>query len=585
MTELEEIKNKIDIVEYIGKYVQLKQAGRNFKGVCPFHNEKTPSFMVSTDKQIFHCFGCNEGGDVIAFAQKIEGIDFMTAVRELADQAGVRLTNDFRAPKEPTDKLFEINEYACAYYEKELQKPENKQALEYLKSRGLEDKTIKEFRLGFAPARGSNLLTELTQIGFISQDMENAGIAKMRNGRLSDQFFGRLMFPISNPSGKVVAFTARVLDDSLPKYINTPETKIFHKSDILFGYDKAKDSIRKQKHAIIVEGQMDVIFSHQAGIKNVIASSGTALTESQLNIIKRQTTNIKLAFDVDMAGQNATKRAIELALAKDFDIKIIAVPEGKDPADLVKSDPKKWILACREAKNVLDYVFDSTFLKYPNYKNNLIAKKQATKEILAVIQKVESPTDRASMIRRLSEEMDVEEMYFKDALSSTNSSSKKPSQKEGAKTEIKSKTFTVEEHVLSLLLMLPNRAEFFFKRIGPDDFTDPELIRLVGSIKAKFEKDYEFDSNKWHDSLDPKDQMYINKLHLYIENLLGEANEELVGEDFFYSVQKIKKASIDREKRDLRNQIKNAERNNDKALANKLLENLNELINKKEKNL
>ena len=577
MNELEEIKNKIDIVEYIGKYVPLKQSGRNFKGCCPFHNEKTASFMVSPEKQIFHCFGCGKGGDIFTFTEEIEGVDFPSAIRELAEKAGVKLPEYSNVRKEPTDKLFEINEQTCDIYEKELWKVENKKVLKYLTDRGMEEETIRVFRLGVAPVNGDIIVKELTALGYSNDDLIKTRVAKERNGRVLDQFYNRITFPIMNASGRVVGFTARVLDDSLPKYVNTPETPIYHKSQVLFGFDKAKEQIRKQDHVIVVEGQMDAIFSYQAGVKNVVATSGTALTETQLDLIKRFTKNIKMSFDVDMAGQNATKRAIEMAWERDFNIKVITVPEGKDPADLVKSDPKKWVEACRKAKYVVDYIFDSTFEKYNI--TNILDKKQATRELLVTIKKLPDPVERDHYLNLLATRVGVSGAALEAALAKVKSVAPKEVKVTGQPAAgTKTQAQTREEYTLSMLLIMPRYSEFFFNKLTTDDFQEEGVRNMVASAQKYCEENDAFDVKVWLKTLEQSDANVAKQLQLFAEDTYAEADDEILGEEVFNAVTRLKHEVIEREKKSLGNRMAVADRSNDKKMLGELLVDLQKLI-------
>lgn len=581
MNELEEIKNSLDIAEYISKYVQLKKAGRNFKGNCPFHSEKTPSFIVSPDKQIWHCFGCNEGGDIITFAEKMEGMDFGDALKMLADRAGVKLPERINTQKKAdTDKYFEINEQACQYYQKELfESVPGKMALAYLKNRGITDEMISTFRFGFSPAKGDIVTKHLNLKGFHNADLIKAGISTDKSGRVIDMFRGRLMIPIMNQTGKVVAFTARIMDSGQkafgPKYINTPESPIYHKSDVLFGFDKAKEFVRKQDHVILVEGNMDVVASYQAGIKNVSAISGTALTDNQLNLIKRFTKNIKISFDVDSAGLNAARRAIEMAQDKGFNIKVIEVPEGKDPADLVQNDPKKWILACKKAKYVVDYVFDSTFDKYNL--NNILEKKQATKELLAVVSKLQDPVEKEHYLNVLSQRVGVSIQALSDAINKTKTTSKKET-KPTVETVIKSKRETLEEHVLGLLLIEPQFAAFFFNKLGLSDFHDGVQRELIESIHDHFEKNEEFKLKVWQKTLSEKQLNYVNTIMLQIEDQFADIEEEMIGEELFNSALRLKKENLTKEKNELSAKIRQAELAGDKAKLVRYMADFQELI-------
>lgn len=579
MNELEEIKNKIDIVEYIGKYVPLKQSGRNFKGCCPFHNEKTASFMVSPEKQIFHCFGCGKGGDVFTFTEEIEGVDFPTALREMAEKAGVKLPERGGIRKEPTDKLFEINEQACDLYEKELWNERNKKVLKYLLYRGMLEETIRDFRLGFAPQSGDIVTKELGTIGFASEDLLKTGIVKERNNRLLDQFYNRITFPIMNAGGRVVGFTARVLDDSLPKYVNTPETPIYHKSQVLFGFDKAKEHIRKQDHVIVVEGQMDAIFSYQAGVKNVVASSGTALTEIQLDLIKRFTKNIKIAFDVDMAGQNATRRAIELAWEREFNIKVITVPEGKDPADLVKNDPKKWVEACRKAKYVVDYIFDSTFEKYNT--TNILDKKQATRELLATIKKLPDPVERDHYLTLLATRIGVNITALEAALAKVKVVEPRKTKSTVEPTLVtKVPALSREEYTLSILLLSPKYTDFFYNKLELVDFREEKVRKLIASIAEYTSKQGQLEIPAWLKTLDTVDKNYANKLHLLAEDAFPDADDDIISEEIFNSVLRLKHEAIEREKKELGIKMETAERSNDAKEMHLLMAELQKIIEK-----
>jgi DNA primase len=576
LNELDEIKNRLDIVEYVGKYVQLKNTGRNFKGLCPFHTEKTPSFIVSPDKQIWHCFGCNEGGDIISFAEKMEGMDFAEALRMLAERAGVKLPERINATKKSdNDKYYAINEEACSYYQKELHSESGKRVLAYLKSRYFSDETIKNFRFGYSPAKGDVLTKHLNLLGYQNADLIKSGISINKNGRVIDMFRNRLMIPIMNQSGKVVAFTARVLDDSLPKYINTPESPVYHKSDVLFGFDKAKEAARKQDHLILVEGNMDMVASYQAGIKNVVAVSGTALTENQLNLIKRFTKNVKISFDVDMAGINAAKRAIELAMEKGFNIKVIEVPEGKDPADLVKNDPKKWILACKKAKYVIDYIFDSTFDKHNL--NNILEKKQATKELLAVVSKLPDPVEKEHYLNILAQRVGVSMQALVDALAKAKVT-KARNEKPPIETAKKAKKESLEEHVLGLLLIAPQFIDFFFNKLGLSDFTDLQNKQLVESIADFHTNNKEFKVKVWEKTLTDEQKKLINTLILQSEDEFVNFEDEQLGEELFNSALRLKRENIGREKLELSAKIKQAESAGVKTDLVKFMADFQELI-------
>ncbi len=579
--EIEEIKDKLDIVDYIGKVVQLKKTGANYKGLCPFHNEKTPSFIVSPDKQIFHCFGCNEGGDIFAFVMKTEGMEFVEALKKLAVDAGVKLESKFdTAASDKREKLFEINEKACSYFEDYLREPVGKAALNYLKKRKLADKTITDFRLGYAKNEFNGLTKILKNSGFSTKEMIAAGVAKERNGKIIDQFRGRVTFPIINPGGRVVGFSARVLDDSLPKYINTPSTDIYDKSNILYGIYQAKERIRKQDHTIIVEGNMDVIASHQAGVKNVVASSGTALTERQLDILKKFSPNIKLAFDVDPAGNMATRRAIEMALQKGMNVKIIEIPEGKDPADVVAKDPKKWIEASKKAVHVMDFLLEKLFT--PEVISDIIKKKKATREYLSFLQNLEDFVERDHYIKKLADKINVGESEIRKTLEKTKSpKTKEPKQANANKKA--SLRDQVENRLVGIALADGKNLEFIFTYLEAVDFENAEALNLYNKAKKHYNAKKSFDLKKFLKQENKEGQQYLNVLLLRSEQEIENLGESEIAEEIFYLAKKIKTLNLRRERESLAKELKEAENRKDDEWSKKLIKKMQSLINKEQK--
>jgi len=352
-TEL--IKSKLDVVDFLRGYLTLTPAGRNFKALCPFHHEKTPSFMVSPDRQSWHCFGCSLGGDIFTFIMRYENLEFGEAMRMLAEKAGVELRHENPAEYRYSGLLYDLNDQAKIYYRKALAAAPV--AKKYLEERGLAPETIETFELGWAPNEPEGLSMFLLNSGNAPQDLIQAGLAmKTERGLMLDRFRGRIMFPIHNHLGKVVGFTGRILPQldrgDMGKYINSPETPIFQKSKLLYGFWKSKDAIREAKTAVLMEGQMDFLMSYQSGLTNVVASSGTALTGDHLRVIHRFAEEIVLCFDSDVAGADAAERAIDLAEANDFSVKIATFKDFKDAADAAKADPenvKKTIAAAVQA--------------------------------------------------------------------------------------------------------------------------------------------------------------------------------------------------------------------------------------------
>ncbi|MES2971603.1 MAG: DNA primase [Patescibacteria group bacterium] len=358
MDAVEDIKSRLAIEDVIGEYVQLKRAGRNFKGKSPFSDEKTPSFMVSPEKQIWHDFSSGKGGNIFSFVMEMEGLDFKGALELLARKAGVDL-DQYRGSSSNTqlkERLYQALEVAARFYQVQFSK--NEIALDYvLKKRQFTKPTALEFRLGYAPNNGSALIDFLAKKGFTEQEVQKAGLLTKRYKGPGDMFRGRLMIPLQDPQSRVIGFTARLLgDEDGPKYINTPSTLLYDKSRHVYGLHLAKDQIRKQGFAVLVEGNLDVIASHQAGVSNVVATAGTALTEPHLKTLGRFASDVRLAFDADKAGLAATERAIPIASKVNVALSIITLPEGKDPDDLIRDNPKLWAAAINKHTYAVDWL-------------------------------------------------------------------------------------------------------------------------------------------------------------------------------------------------------------------------------------
>ncbi len=341
MGVIDEVKQRTDIVEVIGQYVPLTKAGRTFKALCPLHGEKHPSFFVYPEQQSWHCFGaCNTGGDVFSFIMKKEGIDFGEALRRLAEKAGVTISSRFEqeAGGEEKQRLYQVNEAVAQYFHNLLlNSPAGEKTRGYVARRGFTLKTIADFQLGFSLDSWEALKQYLVERGYTEKELLTAGLViETEAGGTHDRFRNRLMFPIHDSRGRTIGFGARVLDDSLPKYLNSPQTPIFDKSSSLYGINLATPAIRQQDMAVIVEGYMDVITAHQNGFNNVVASMGTAVTENQVSAVKKLTRNIALAFDADVAGEEAMLRGVGYENVLDAEVKVIVLPQGKDPDDIIK---------------------------------------------------------------------------------------------------------------------------------------------------------------------------------------------------------------------------------------------------------
>ncbi len=481
---IEEIKSRLNVVDVVQDFVQLKKAGTNYKGLCPFHSEKSGSFMVSPTKQIWHCFGCGLGGDVFEFIKQIENIEFAEALKILADRAGVEL-------KKPTfeqiqgdkkkDVLYEINTQAAKYFVKVLwESNAGAEALDYLRRRGLSDQTIKNWQLGYAPADFHYLENFLAK-GFDKRDIEQAGliIKSDRDTGYFDRFHDRVMFPISNMHGQVVGFTGRLLHDkpNTGKYVNSPETPIYNKSRVIFGLNQAKQAIRKGDRAILVEGNMDVIACHQAGFNQAVATSGTALTQDQLNTLKRFTENLVFAFDTDAAGSTAMDRTLEMILNSGFNLKIANLGGAKDPDELIKKGIGLWQKAVDGAGNFLDFRLDLLLSRYNPNEPEGIAKIET--EIIPLINYISNPVVKAHYIRKVAGKINVPEKVLYDRLAA----SKKPVIKSlGSPVGVKKdRHHILEENFLGLILI--TKQKHLLDDLAAEEFS-PEHREIFQILKT-----------------------------------------------------------------------------------------------------
>ncbi len=409
---VQQIKEKLDLAVFLKPYLQLIPAGKNFKARCPFHQEKTPSFIVSPEKQVWHCFGCNIGGDLISFVMKYENLEFLEALKILAEKAGVDLQRFGNSDQKKFNVLYDINQAAVIFFQETLRSTQGDHVTEYLAGRGLRPETISDFEIGFAPNSFDALMQYLIKSRFSNDDIERAGlIFKSQRGSYMDRFRNRVMFPLRNAFGKVVGFTGRILPGEtaeVGKYVNSPETQIFNKSKILFGFDKTKAAIRDSKSAVLVEGQMDLIMAWQDGIQNAIATSGTALTVDHLKAVRRIADNLIVAFDQDEAGQTATEKAIDMADAMDFSTKVMMLkPELanqnlKDPADIAKAYPGALASMIQESQPAMLYYF-ARYLSKPKI------SKQDLRAVLTKIKNIYSPVEKSKWLKELANKTKIDE--------------------------------------------------------------------------------------------------------------------------------------------------------------------------------
>jgi DNA primase len=571
--DLEEIKNRLNIVDVLGEYIRLEKAGANWKAACPFHNEKTPSFSVSEEKQIWHCFGCQKGGDIFGFVMEMEGLEFRDALKLLAEKAGVELQGFNPKKAEEKNRTLEILELATKFYETQLWKGNGKiKIIKYLHDRGLKDETIREFRLGYAPPGWRNLLTFLLKRGYKVEEIKKTGLlvekkeGKKNNDDNYDRFRDRIIFPVADYSGRVVGYSARVApggDESQAKYVNTPETDVYHKSKILYGLDKAKKEARQKDSVLLVEGNMDVIAASQTGIKNVMAVSGTALTLEQIKIIKRYTSNIKMFFDMDNAGETATKKSIKMGLANEMNISVVTLPSGKDAADLARENPEVLIESVGKSLPAMEYFYQNTFSKFDKEKAE--DKKKMAEIILEMLMNLGNAIEKNHWIKKLSADLDITESILtglikKATLKGRTVKSDAPKGKIDSEIHLGKKIDTLIDEILGLMLVFPET----WKKVAENK--SREIAPLKDSLlnfMLKKGQEAGFDFDRFTNLLENEEEknraenlFFTKKYRLDLNNNLEEvviANPECELEKVLSEIKKeLKKEELQKITSDLR---------------------------------
>ncbi len=619
MNHSEEIKSRLDIVEIISQYLNLKAAGSNFRAVCPFHNEKSPSFMVSPEKQIWHCFGCGRGGDIFSFIMEMEGLDFVETLKMLAPKAGVVLDNREFSENKNKNRLFEILDLSLKYYNfiltSEKSKNENiKKIREYLLKRGLNIEAINRWGIGYSLNNYDDLINFLKSKKYTDSEIFLSGMsARSDKGKYFNRFRDRIMFPIRDVSGRVLAFTARVnpesqdREKSFGKYINSPQTDLYDKSRILFGLDRAKTSIKEKDAVVVVEGQMDVISAHEAGFKNVVASSGTALTSSQLNLIKRYTNNIILSFDQDLAGSGATDRGVFEALKMGFNLKIVVFEDSesrKDPDEIIRKNPAIFEKAINNSANIIDYYLDKEF-KTINL-NDIDQKNKSVNKILTVINMLYNKVEQDFWLKKIGQKYSINEIFLREQLLKiSNNANKNNNLKLNQKNDKKfvqtegmdqsDRKNKLMELLLSLVLRFPHNFDYLSNKLDLDQ------------IPLKFRKFYEFvliyysqnnkklDYNQFLDYIkkekvsffeDQELDLFLSKISLLADFYLYENSESednlniKVKKEISILVLEIKKIYYKNLIKNKEGDLSLAEKNNEKEKINNILEELKSLNDK-----
>lgn len=535
MDQVEEIKQKIDIVELIQEYMPLKKAGRNFKGLCPFHGEKSPSFMVNPGLQIFKCFGCSEGGDIFSFLQKIEGMEFGEALQALAKRAGVTLETFKSTPAEAIkEKLLEINALAARYYHYLLvDHPTGEVALKYLEERKISRASMDKFNLGVAP-QGWDFLAKFL-IGkkkYQLDEVQKTGL--IVDGKTYDRFRGRVMFPLTNHRGQVVGFAGRILpggDTQTGKYINTPETLVYHKGDLLYGLEHTRSAIKAAGTAVVVEGEIDAIASFQAGVTNVVAIKGSALTERQVELLRRICDTVILALDTDLAGDAASRRGIEIAEKGGLLIKVAVWEDAKDPGDLAIADPEGWKKIVEAAIPIYDFYLQSAVTRYGL---EVGGKKKIGQEIVPILAKIQDEIVKAHYLKKLAGLLDVDEADIRVQLGKVGqpaSSAQAPVAQ--AVPDEQTRQEMLEGYVVGLALQEGKLTELFaaeklfhtpfWQKVIEHLKTNPDPKALPEELKGKLQDIYlseaEFDPKEWGKSLKRLEELAVRQ---EISTLEGE---------------------------------------------------------------
>ncbi len=586
MDTVSQIKQNLDITDVIAGYISVKKSGKNYKALCPFHSEDTPSFMVSPELQIYKCFGCGEAGDIFNFVEKMEGVDFNSALEILAEKAGVKIERRQHDPNyKKKAKAFEINLMAAEFYHYLLMKHKSgRKALEYLKKkRGFDDRTIRAFKLGYAPNTWDTLYQFLNKKGHSDENLLITGVVMARRSGegFIDKFRGRIVFPFVDVSGKIVGYSGRDVVGRDPKYLNTQETIVFNKSAFLYGLDKAKAAVKKDG-AIFVEGQMDVIKAWQNDITNVVAASGTSLTSVQLKIISRYTKELTFCFDSDDAGLNATARALALAEPFDFDVKVAMIPESYDDLDdYLKESAGAAKKALKNPIPIYDFYLANALKRYK--KETAYGKKRIVEYLAPVFSKISNNVVLDHYVKELSEKISTSEEAIRGALKEPKEFKSKEDEKkskENAKMQQEMKK-SPEEYLLALLLKarLDTMGQFLYK-LDSEDFTVERNTIIFEELKKYIDsKPKEFDIKYFTEKIDPKFKELTLEMYLWD---LGDltSNRILFVREIESAISRIEKESIKRKLKKISEQIKLAELETDAKKIEELSKEFSELSKK-----
>jgi len=539
---VEQIKGRLSIVDVVGSYIKLEKAGSNFRAACPFHSERTPSFFVSPVRDSYHCFGCNRGGDIFSFVEEMEGLDFKGALTVLADKAGVVLEKTDPVRRSEKEELYALVEEATKLFQLNL--VGNKQALSYLYGRGLNAATLKQFRIGFAREGWSHMRDALAKAGFKESAMEKAGLVIHSPKGYYDRFRSRIMFPIADNAGRIVGFSGRIFGDEeskMGKYINSPETLLFSKSHVLYGYDKAKSEIRKKNACILVEGQMDLLMAHQAGLQHTVAVSGTALSESHLRTIKRLANTLFIAFDADAAGFSASGKGALTGMSLGMDVRVVEIPEGLDPADMIAKDPATWGKNLEKAKHVVHFYLDMLEKKHTDPREYRVA---VGKLVLPFVRHMGNKIEQAHFVEEVGKRLHIpqepvwEELY---KMPPQGASAEQEAPELPPKEVLSGRKDIIEQQIMSILFWqqdLPKPAVSVAdeeKRL--EDIVGHERFEALKRIPEDEKRERVFEVELYFEG--EKD------IEREIRDLFSELEKETVRLDFAAAMRELKEAEAD----------------------------------------
>lgn len=525
---VEQIKSKIDIVDLVSQYVKLTRSGKNYRGLCPFHQEKTPSFMVSPDRQIAYCFGCNKGGDIFKFVMEVERLDFPEALEKLGKRCGVEITQNSsfsNSNKEIKNRLSEIMKTAHIFFKEQFQHPESKEARKYLEKRGMTAQDIEIFQLGFAPDSYDALLKYLEQKGYNKKEMLQASLLTTKENNeehVYDKFRNRIIFPIHNIEGEIIAFAGRVMDDSLPKYLNSAETALYHKSNILFNLHRAKESMKQKNSIIVVEGYMDAIACYRIGIENVVAVCGTALTEQHIKLMKRYTDHIIFCMDSDEAGIRATERNASLALKQEMHVNIIPLTNYKDPDEYIAQNQKEFEENIQKPQNIVDF-FLTHYQKQEKLETSE-GRRLFLNALFPLIASIPYDTEKMIYLQKLASMVQTNrETLEKDFLRFIKN---EPRKKEEISKSSAQNIYKVE-YILGILLLYPEYVEIFEQQIPQFHWQDDFLKKVYNHIKDEYTAKALY-ALAQDTGLTHEEKEVLQILMLTIEKICGDNKQELL---------------------------------------------------------